>query len=70
MAKGKMTMRQLIFKDPITIAPMATVIEAAKTMLDHKTSTLPVVELGKAVGVITESNLFRVLVDICIDEEQ
>jgi len=53
-----MTMRQLMSKDPITIAPMATVIEAAQTMLDHKTNTLPVVESGKAVGIITESDLF------------
>lgn len=61
---SEMPVRQLMSKDPITIAPMATVIEAAQTMLDHKISTLPVVESGKVVGIITESDLFRVLVDI------
>jgi len=62
---SKMPVRELMSKDPITIGPMANVIEAAQTMLDRKISTLPVVESGKPVGIITESDLFRVLVDIC-----
>jgi len=67
---SQMPVRQLMSKNPITIAPTEKAINAAQRMLKHKISTLPVVESGKAVGVITESNLFRVLVDICIDEEQ
>jgi acetoin utilization protein AcuB len=66
---AEMPIRQLMSKDPITISPTASVTEAAQTMLEHKISTLPVVESGTAVGIITESDLFRVLVDICLSRE-
>jgi acetoin utilization protein AcuB len=67
---SKMPIGQLMSKDPITIAPTANVVEAARKMLEHKISTLPVMDSGNVVGIITESDLFRVLVDICIGEEQ
>jgi len=66
---SEMPIRQLMSKDPITISPDVNVIEAAETMLKHKISTLPVASEGKVVGVITESDLFRVLVDMCRGQE-
>jgi len=48
-------------RDPITITPDATVLAAARLMLDHKIGGLPVVAAGRVVGVITESDLFRLL---------
>jgi CBS domain-containing protein len=47
--------------DPATIAPDASVLAAAQLLLDHKISGLPVVAADRVVGVITESDLFRVL---------
>jgi CBS domain-containing protein len=45
-------------RDPMTIAPGATVAEAVRTMLDARVSGLPVVEAsGRLVGVITEGDL-------------
>ncbi|MBI3742332.1 MAG: CBS domain-containing protein, partial [Chloroflexi bacterium] len=35
---------------------------AAKLMLEHKIGGLPVMDQGKLVGIITESDIFRVLV--------
>ncbi|MEA1976882.1 MAG: CBS domain-containing protein [Chloroflexota bacterium] len=67
---SELPVRQLMSKNPMTIAPTASVVEAARKMLKHKISTLPVMDSGKIVGIITESDLFRVLVDICIGEEQ
>jgi len=67
---SELPVRQLMSKNPTTIAPTANVVEAARIMLKHKISTLPVMDSGKIVGIITESDLFRVLVDICIGEEQ
>jgi acetoin utilization protein AcuB len=61
---SEMQVRQLMSKDPITIDTDSSVIQAAQTMLEHKISTLPVIEAEKVVGIITESDLFRVLVDI------
>ena len=63
---SQMPVAQLMTKDPITIELTASVAEAAQKMLEHKISTLPVLERGKVVGIITESDLFSVLVDICL----
>lgn len=62
---SELPIRQLMSRDPITIPPTASVMEAAQTMLEHRISTLPVVDGGLVVGIITESDLFRVLVDLC-----
>ncbi len=66
---SELPVRQLMSKNPMTIAPTANVVEAARKMLEHKISTLPVMDSGKVVGIITESDLFRVLVDICLSHE-
>jgi acetoin utilization protein AcuB len=63
---SQMPVAQLMTRDPITIDLTASVAEAAQKMLTHKISTLPVMEAGKVVGIITESDLFRVLVDMCL----
>ena len=55
--KGIMTRR------PIVISQEATIDEAAQVMLEHKISGLPVVDLhGELVGIITESDIFRIVV--------
>ncbi len=59
---AKLTIEKIMTRDPITIAPGATIREAAQVMLDRKIGGLPVVEEGKLVGIITESDIFRVLV--------
>ena len=49
--------------DPITLNAEATIGEAARTMLEHRISGLPVVdEAGKLVGIITESDIFSMVV--------
>ncbi len=59
---SKLTVENIMTRDPITIAPTATIREAAQLMLDHKIGGVPVVEGEKLVGIITESDIFRVLV--------
>ncbi len=52
-----------VMKTPvIKLAPDATVLEAARLMLEHKISGLPVVDGETLVGIITESDIFRMLV--------
>ena len=48
-------------KDPVVAPPGETLDGAARLMLQRKISGLPVVEDGKVVGLITESDLFRAL---------
>jgi CBS domain-containing protein len=43
----------------VTIGPGRTVAEAARLMLDKAISRLPVVDDGRLVGIITESDLVR-----------
>jgi acetoin utilization protein AcuB len=48
--------------DPITISPEDTLGQAVNLMLDNKISGLPVVdETGTIVGIITESDIFRIM---------
>jgi acetoin utilization protein AcuB len=62
---SQMPVAQLMSKDPVTISPDENVVDAAHAMLEYKISTLPVVENEKVVGIITESDLFRVLLALC-----
>jgi len=60
---AKLQVKQIMTKDPITIAPTATIGEAARIMLDHKVSSLPVTDdTRRVVGIITESDIFRMIV--------
>jgi CBS domain-containing protein len=56
------TVAECMTRDPIAIAPDAPVLDAAQRMLEHKIGGLPVVDRGCVVGVITESDLFRLLI--------
>src|SRR5262245_18513267 len=53
---------QCMTRELVTISPDAAVLEAAQLMLTHRLGGLPVVETGRVVGVITESDLFRLLI--------
>jgi acetoin utilization protein AcuB len=58
---GKLTVATCMTRDPLTVAPSASVLEAAQLILNHKVSGLPVVSDGSVIGMITESDLFRLL---------
>jgi len=53
---------EIMSRDPITIQQNASIGEAAKIMLEKKFSGLPAVdEAGHLVGIITESDIFRLV---------
>lgn len=58
----KVTVAECMSRTPITIGPDESVLSAAQQMLAHKLSGLPVVVGERVVGVITESDLFRLLI--------
>lgn len=61
----KMKVRDLIKRNPITIKPTNSVEKAAVLMHDHKIGCLPVVDdAGALVGLITEADLLKVMVEI------
>ena len=55
--------RDVMTYDPVTINPSATIQEAAGRMLEYQVSGLPVVRNGNVVGIITESDIFRLVVE-------
>ena len=58
---SKLTVEKIMTREPWTIAPDATIRDAARLMLDHKLGGLPVMDENRVVGIITESDIFRVL---------
>lgn len=54
------TVKDIMIKEPITIGPDATIIEAMKTMREKKLGCLPVVKAGELVGIITEMDFLRI----------
>lgn len=48
----------------ITVSPDAYIEEAARLMRVHKIGGIPVMDNGKLVGIITETNIFDALIDM------
>ena len=60
---AKLKINDIMTSKPHTASPEMTIGEVAKIMLDKKISGLPVVDdRGNVVGVITESDIFRMIV--------
>jgi acetoin utilization protein AcuB len=59
---GRITLNQIMTLKPLTVSESATIQEAARLMLQRKISGLPVLKQGQLVGIITESDIFRLVV--------
>ena len=60
---AKLKVAEIMTRDPVTISQEATISTVAEIMLEKKFSGLPVVdEAGTLVGIITESDIFRLVV--------
>jgi len=47
----------------VTIHPTATIAHAARVMFERRVGSLPVVEDGRLVGILTERDLLRALME-------
>ncbi len=61
---SKTTVKDAMTKKPITIDSDSLLEEAAVIMRQERIGTLPVVENGKLVGIITESDIFDAFIDL------
>ena len=60
---SRIKIKDIMTKDPITIPLDYTIDEAAEVLLENKLSGAPVVDdKGQVVGIITQIDIFRVLV--------
>lgn len=61
---AKVTVGDVMIKEPITVSPDCTIEEAALIMRDHKVSCLLVQENEVLVGIITQTDIFEALIKI------
>lgn len=59
---AKMTVAEALVKNPITVTPDTTLEEASVLMREHKIGSVPVLEGGKLVGIITATDIFDALI--------
>jgi CBS domain-containing protein len=57
-----LTAADVMTKDPLTVAPTASLAEVARLLERHRFKRLPVVENGRLVGIVSRANLLRGLV--------
>ncbi|MBN2006031.1 MAG: CBS domain-containing protein [Anaerolineae bacterium] len=61
---SKLQVKEIMTKKITTISPDAPLEEAARVMVDHMVSGLPVIESGKLVGIITETDVFKTILEM------
>lgn len=61
---SKLTVKDVMSSEVMTITPDTTVEEAARLMVDGEVSCLPVVEDGKLTGIITRTDHFKLLLEL------
>jgi len=61
---NKLKIREIMTRDVVTIQEDTPVEEAAKIMADNKIGALPVVKGNELVGIITETDIFKVFLEM------
>jgi acetoin utilization protein AcuB len=59
---ARLTVGEIMTRDPVTVTPDTSIEAAARLMLEHKIGSLPVIDNARLLGIITESDIFRLLV--------
>ena len=61
---SQLTVKKLMTRDVVTIDKDTTVEEAARLMVDQDLSSLPVLEGDKLIGIVSKSDLFKILLEL------
>ncbi len=61
---SKLTVTEVMTKPVITVAEDTPIEEAARIMADNKIGGLPVVKGSRVVGIITETDLFKLFIEL------
>jgi CBS domain-containing protein len=67
---GRVTLNEIMTRNPLTVTDTTTIQDTARLMLQRKISGLPVVKDGRLVGIITESDIFRLVVGAWVDQPE
>jgi acetoin utilization protein AcuB len=60
----KILVKNVMIKDVVTASEEMPIEEAARLMVDNKISCLPVLRGKEVVGIITETDLFRIFLEV------
>ena len=58
------SLKDLIIRNPITVAPDDDIEKAARLIYNYKISGLPVVEGSRLAGILTETDILRTFIDM------
>jgi acetoin utilization protein AcuB len=61
---SKITVRDVMTRQVMTVAADTAIEEAARIMADNKIGGLPVVQGDQVVGIITETDLFKIFLEL------
>ena len=61
---ARITISQVMTREVITVEESDPIEEAARVMVDNKIGGLPVMREGKLVGIITETDIFKTLMEM------
>jgi acetoin utilization protein AcuB len=61
---SRITVSQVMTREVITVEESDPIEEAARIMVDNKIGGLPVMREGKLVGIITETDIFKTLMEM------
>ena len=67
---SKITVEEIMTREVITIENDTPIEEAARIMADTKIGGLPVMREGQVVGIITETDLFKIFLELLGAREQ
>lgn len=61
---SKVQVKEVMTSDVLTISEDTPLEEAARVMADNKVGGLPIMRDGRVVGIITETDLFKILLEL------
>jgi acetoin utilization protein AcuB len=61
---SKLKVERVMTRDVLTVTPETLVEDAARILVDNNIGGLPVMDGDRLVGIVTESDLFRLLIDL------
>ena len=62
--QSRVEVADIMTRGVVTVGPDTDLVDVARTMLERKIGGLPVVEHGRLVGIITESDIFKRFVEL------
>jgi acetoin utilization protein AcuB len=69
-ARCEESVEKVMTREVVTVTEYTALEEAARIMADHRISSLPVMRDGRLVGIITETDLFHIFLELLGGREE